>query len=62
MGEVYRALDTQLRRTVAIKVLSALNGADSGIQRRFVQSSAQSNNDHLPDGGDQYEYLAGGVS
>lgn len=39
MGAVYRAYDPQLRRTVAIKVLSALQGADSTLQRRFVQEA-----------------------
>ena len=39
MGEVYRAHDTQLKRTVAIKVLAALNGEDSTSQRRFVQEA-----------------------
>ena len=39
MGEVYRARDTQLQRTVAIKVLSSLNGADSANQRRFIQEA-----------------------
>jgi len=39
MGEVYRARDTQLKRTVAIKVLSVLNVTDDNSQRRFVQEA-----------------------
>jgi Tol biopolymer transport system component len=39
MGVVYRARDTQLKRTVAIKVLSALYGGDPTSQRRFVQEA-----------------------
>lgn len=39
MGEVYRARDTQLQRTVAIKVLSAWNRTDSRSERRFIQEA-----------------------
>ena len=36
MGEVYRALDTRLDRTVAIKVIRQDKGADSeDLRRRF---------------------------
>ena len=39
MGAVYRARDTQLQRTVAIKFLSDLASADAEKQRRFVQEA-----------------------
>jgi len=39
MGEVYRARDTQLKRTVAIKVLSIPDDIDATMQRRFVQEA-----------------------
>jgi len=39
MGAVYRAIDTRLNRTVAIKVLPAQASADSDRQRRFLQEA-----------------------
>src|SRR5580704_16338745 len=39
MGEVYRALDTRLRRTVAIKILPHDKLADSERKRRFLQEA-----------------------
>jgi len=39
MGEVYRAIDTRLNRTVAIKVLPAAVMADAERRRRFVQEA-----------------------
>jgi serine/threonine-protein kinase len=39
MGAVYRAIDSRLNRTVAIKVLPPAAGADPDRQRRFVQEA-----------------------
>src|SRR5690349_22751739 len=39
MGEVYRAQDTKLDRTVAIKVLPANLAANHDRMRRFVQEA-----------------------
>jgi serine/threonine-protein kinase len=39
MGEVYKATDTRLRRTVAIKVLRALSLDDSERKRRFLHEA-----------------------
>ena len=39
MGEVYRALDTRLNRTVAIKVLKADVAADAGARARFEREA-----------------------
>src|SRR6266404_1511887 len=39
MGEVYRALDTRLQRTVAIKVLAAHLSADADLHARFEQEA-----------------------
>ncbi|MBI1790198.1 MAG: serine/threonine-protein kinase [Acidobacteria bacterium] len=39
MGEVYKALDTHLNRTVAIKVLPVSAVADAGRRQRFIQEA-----------------------
>jgi serine/threonine protein kinase len=39
MGDVYRAQDTRLSRTVAIKVLSESHAADDERRRRFLQEA-----------------------
>ena len=39
MGEVYRARDTRLRRTVAIKVASAAVNADPQVRARFQREA-----------------------
>jgi predicted esterase len=39
MGAVYRAIDTRLNRTVAIKVLQAQTRSDPDRQRRFLQEA-----------------------
>src|SRR5882724_6333100 len=39
MGEVYRATDTRLDRTVAIKVLSPQLAADPDLQARFEREA-----------------------
>jgi serine/threonine protein kinase len=39
MGEVYRARDTRLERTVAIKVLPAHLSSDPDLQARFEQEA-----------------------
>src|ERR1039458_4824244 len=39
MGEVYRARDARLNRTVAIKVLPASFSADADRMQRFVQEA-----------------------
>jgi serine/threonine protein kinase len=39
MGEVYRARDTRLNRSVAIKVLPASFASDSDRLRRFEQEA-----------------------
>jgi serine/threonine protein kinase len=39
MGEVYKALDTRLDRTVAVKVLPADVSADSERQARFEREA-----------------------
>src|SRR5713226_5756532 len=39
MGEVYRARDTRLERTVAIKVLAALLSSDQRFRQRFEQEA-----------------------
>ncbi len=50
MGAVFRAHDTQLDRTVALKVLSRDEGADGEMVRRFrneAQSAARLDNDYI---------------
>ena len=39
MGEIYRARDTRLDRTVAVKVLTGALAADSESRRRFEQEA-----------------------
>src|SRR5437762_3094954 len=39
MGEVYRARDTRLHRTVAIKILPAGKTSDAERERRFLQEA-----------------------
>ena len=39
MGEVYRARDEQLGRTVAIKMLLGTQAGDSGRRARFLQEA-----------------------
>lgn len=39
MGVVYRAVDTKLRRPVAIKVLNPAAAADPDRKRRFIQEA-----------------------
>src|SRR5438270_2424528 len=50
MGEVYRARDTRLDRTVAIKVLTSALAADSEARRRFedeARAIAALNDPHI---------------
>ena len=39
MGEVFRATDTRLERTVAIKVLYGLHAADVAARERFAREA-----------------------
>ena len=39
MGEIYKALDTRLSRTVAIKVLPSAKSGDPDRRRRFLQEA-----------------------
>jgi len=50
MGEVYRAQDTRLRRTVAIKILPHDKLADDDRKRRFLQearAASELNHPHI---------------
>src|SRR6266566_9906287 len=50
MGEVYRARDTRLDRTVAVKVLTGVLAADSDARRRFeheARAIAALNDPHI---------------
>lgn len=50
MGVVFRALDTMLNRTVAVKVLSSEHASDEETQRRFkneAQSAARLDHDNI---------------
>jgi serine/threonine protein kinase len=50
MGEVYRARDTRLNRTVAIKILPEQMGADPQLRERFdgeAQAIASLNHPHI---------------
>jgi eukaryotic-like serine/threonine-protein kinase len=50
MGEVYRARDTRLDRTVAIKVLPAHIASDPHLRERFdreARTISQLNNPHI---------------
>ena len=47
MGEVYRAEDTRLRRTVALKFLAAGRVTDAGLRQRFLhEAQAAASLDH----------------
>jgi len=72
MGQVFRALDTRLHRTVAIKVLPSMHVADPDRKRRFLQEARVASKLNHPnivtlhdmgsDGGVDYlvmEYVAG---
>jgi eukaryotic-like serine/threonine-protein kinase len=72
MGRVFRALDTRLHRTVAIKVLPSTHVADPDRKRRFLQEARAASklnhpnivtlHDMASDGGVDYlvmEYVAG---
>ena len=39
MGEVYRAVDTRLHRTVAVKILQRDKTVDTELKRRFMQEA-----------------------
>src|SRR5262252_8083736 len=50
MGEVYRAQDTKLNRTIALKILPPELAADEDRMRRFVQeaqAAAALNHPHI---------------
>jgi serine/threonine protein kinase len=47
MGEVYRAEDTRLKRTVALKFLAADRVTDAGLRKRFLhEAQAAASLDH----------------
>jgi serine/threonine-protein kinase len=48
MGVVYRAYDPDLRRTVAIKILTQQLAADDDFVKRFQQEAIMSANLHHP--------------
>jgi serine/threonine-protein kinase len=55
MGEVYLAQDTQLDRTVALKILSADLAADQQRMRRFIQEAKAASTIHHPNIAHVYE-------
>jgi serine/threonine-protein kinase len=72
MGEIYRAVDTRLNRSVALKVLPASMSGDPDRRRRFLQEAQAASAlnhpniitiyDIVPEGGTYYivmEYVAG---
>src|SRR5581483_10281899 len=72
MGEIYKAQDTRLNRSVAIKVLPASFSSEPERQRRFIQEAQAASalnhpniitiHDIIADGGMHYmvmEYVSG---
>src|ERR1700732_4778354 len=72
MGDIYKALDPRLNRSVAIKVLSTANAEDPERRRRFIQEAQAASglnhpniitiHDIISEGGTQFmvmEYVAG---
>src|SRR5437868_5793575 len=62
MGVVYRAVDVQLKRPVAIKVLNAAAMADPDRKRRFVQEAQAASALNHPDIVTIYQIGADGVT
>ena len=68
MGDVYKARDPRLNRTVAIKALPAGSAGDTDRRRRFIQEAQSASglnhpniitiHDILSDGGDDYSCAA----